>query len=144
MKNLSPRVQARQPCSVGKVTLWVTVTRSLNLSAHSKEQMAEHQAVYATDEVDSRVVLRYLLILCCSMVVHSLSSGSRPKRPAHMVLKRSRSALSFFVVCAYKHPLVAHLGRKDSRQYCPHISWTQRLLLSLSMQNRAPLIYFRS
>lgn len=96
MKNLSPRVQARQPCSVGKVTLWVTVTRSLNLSAHSKEQMAEHQAVYATDEVDSRVVLRYLLILCCSMVVHSLSSGSRPKRPAHMVLKRSRSASVVF------------------------------------------------
>jgi hypothetical protein len=32
LKNLSPKVQAREPCSSGKVTLSVTVTRPLHLS----------------------------------------------------------------------------------------------------------------
>ena len=127
-----PKVQACEPCLVGKVTPWVTVTRSL-ISPKNKWQSIRPCML------QTRLIPAYFTTLFAN---YSLQYG-RPfiilreqakKTRAHGLEAIKVSISHFSSYAPTIRSLVAHFGRKDSRQHNTHVSRTERLLLSLSMQ----------
>ena len=151
MNNLSPRVQVRDPAALGP--------RS-HASCHTSRALSLHRARSSLRFTNGRTPscichrrgksdsysLRFsrFVYLFQSTVGHSLSLGSRPKRPARMVSRRSRSA-----------PIVFRRTRVQTSY--SRTSWPRRRWPTLSArpldpevapivveENRASSLYFRS